>query len=177
MALTAANVGIAVTGEIYVGPTTAAAPTGTASATTGYTGLGYLSEDGIEEAPDVSREALRAWQNSTVVRETVTDARLAYTFTMIETNVNTVAQYYGTTVTQTATEGTYTVTVAATKGRQSFILDVIDGANIKRIYVASGEIFKNGSVTYVNGSAVSYPCELVCYTAPVVMDTRLKTGA
>lgn len=174
--LNSANVGVAVTGEISYGPTSTTLPTTTAAALTGFTGLGYIHEDGIEEAPEVSRETLRAWQNSATVRESVTEAKLAYTFTLIETTTDSVELYYGTTVTQTSTHGSYVVTPGATAGRQSFILDVLDGAEIKRIVIDEGEIFAGEGVKYANGEAIAYPCELVCYTDPIVYDTRLKSA-
>ena len=177
MALTSANVRVAVSGEISVGETTATAPTSTTSTLTGFAGLGYISPDGIEESPDVTREALTAWQNSATVRENVTEAKLTYTFTLIETTLDTVKAYYGSTVTQTTAHGTYTITVAATNGRKSYTIDIIDGAQKKRVYIAEGEIFKGDGVTYANGEAIGYPCELVCYTDPVVWDTALKSVA
>ena len=173
--LTSSNVRVGVSGELSFGPTTSTAPISAAAALTGFAGLGYFSEDGVAENPDVSRETIPAWQNGTIVREVVTGAKLTYEFTMIETKKNNVELYYGTTVTQTATEGTYTFNAANTAGRKSFVLDIIDGGNLKRTYVEEGEVFKGDGVTYAGGEAVAYPCELVAYTDPIVMDTALKS--
>jgi hypothetical protein len=176
MPLNSANVGVAVTGEISYGPTETTLPTTTAGALTGFTGLGYISTDGVTENPEVTREALAAWQNSATVRESITEARLTFTFTLIETTVDSVELYHGTSVTQSATEGTYVQTVGATKGRHAFVFDVVDGGEIMRKVIAEGEIFKGEGISYANGSAVGYPCELVAYTDPIVYDTRLKTS-
>lgn len=175
MALTSANVRVGVSGEISVAPTTAAAPTSAVSALTGFGGLGYVGEDGITEAPERSVDDIKAWQNTAVVRSVVTDAKISWTFVLIETNKATVEFAYGTTVTQSVTEGTYTINPAATGGRKSFVFDIIDGAKLKRTYVAEGELGERGETVYAGGEAVGYECTVTAYTNPVVFDTALKT--
>lgn len=177
MALTSSNVRVAVSGEVSVGPTSSTAPTDASAALTGFTGLGYVSEDGLTETPERSTQDIKAWQNGAVVRTVVTDAKMSYHFTLIETNVATVEFAYGTTVTQSATEGTYDIDPAATGGRQSFVFDVIDGANLKRIYVAEGELMERGDTVYAGGEPIGYDCTIVAYTNPKVFDVALKTGA
>lgn len=178
MALTTANARRAVSGEISYGLTTATAPADTTTALTGFTGLGYLSEDGVAENFDISRDTIKAWQNAATLLETITDAKVSYEFTLVESGgaVGPASLFYGATVTQTAAHGTYTVTPAATLGRRSWVLDIIDqNASKKRIYIAEGELFKSDNVTYANGEVIGYPCELVAYTDPVVWDAALKT--
>ena len=116
MALSTSQVGVAVTGEIYYAVTGTALPTDT---TTGlnaaFKGLGYVSEDGITETVDRSIDDIIAWQNATTVRSVVTDAKITYEFTLIQTNLDTAQFINGTTVTQSAPHGTYTMT-AGTHG-------------------------------------------------------------
>ena len=51
MTLTSDNVRVAVTGAVYMGPTTATAPTGPTSSLGGdWDDLGYMNEDGVTEA-------------------------------------------------------------------------------------------------------------------------------
>ena len=175
MALTSSNVRVGVSGEISVAPTGTTAPTSAAGTLTGFVGLGYVSEDGLTETPDRSTTDIKAWQNGAVVRTTIDDAKISYKFTLIETSVDTVEFAYGATVTQSASEGTYTISAASTGGRKSFVFDIIDGANLKRIYIAEGELSERGDTVYANGEAVGYECTVVAYTDPVVFDTALKT--
>ena len=49
MATDSTKVRVAVAGEVSMAATSAAAPTGTASVLTGFTGLGYVSSDGVKE--------------------------------------------------------------------------------------------------------------------------------
>lgn len=164
MSTDSSNVRVAGSGEIFVGATSATAPTGTGSPTTGFTGLGYLSEDGTTETRDRSVENIKGWQGGVTTRTVVTDANLTYSFTMIETKKATVELFYGTTVTQTGTEGSYVIVPANTGGRKSFILDVLDGALLKRIYVPQGEVGEVGDVVYNStGDPVGYEVTVTTY--------------
>lgn len=183
MTTNSSKVRVAGSGEISVGPTTVAPPTDTGTLPTGMVGLGYLSEDGFTEARDRSVEDLKAWQNSATVRSVVTEADLSYSFTMIETTKATVELFYGTTVTQSVPHGKYTIIPANTGGAKTFILDVIDGSNLKRIYIPQGEVSEVGEVTHANGEPIGYEVTIKTYpdaTAggnAVVFDTALKTGS
>ena len=175
MSLTSANVRVGVSGEISIGLTTATAPASAIAALTGFGGLGYVGEDGVTETPERSTDDIKAWQNAATVRTVVTDAKMTYQFVLIETSKATVEFSYGTTVTQSVTEGTYTIDPASTGGRKSFVFDVIDGGNLKRVYIDEGELTERGDTVYANGEPVGYDCTVVAYTQPVVFDTALKT--
>lgn len=175
MALVSSNVRVGVSGEVSVGPTASTAPATAVAVLTGFTGLGYISDDGLKRKPETSRDDIVAWQNGAVVRTVTKDAKTTYHFTLIETNKVAIEFAFGTTVTQTVSEGTYSADPAATGGRKSFVFDVIDGANTKREYVAEGELSELGEITYGGGEAVGYECTVTAYTVPVVHDTALKT--
>lgn len=181
MALNSANVRVAVTGEVSVGPIASAAPTGTASALTGFTGLGYVSEDGVTETRDRSSDTIKAWQNNDTVRTVVTESSLTYSFTLLETNKATVELFYGTAVTSTATEGNLTIIPSSTGGRKSFVIDVVDGAELIRTYIPSGEITEVGDRVYSGGEAIGYEVTITAYNhtatggSAKVWATALKT--
>lgn len=174
MALTAANVAVGVSGEVLVGPTTATPPTTAAAATTGYVGLGYISDSGIEPARDKSTNDITAWQNAAIVRTTTTGAKTTYTFTLIETTKAVIEFAFGTTVTQSAAEGKYAADPSATGGTKNFIIDVVDGANIHR-ETFQGELTEMTPTAFVSGEPIGYECTVTAYTVPQVSDTRLKT--
>jgi len=167
--------GAGVTGEVFVGPTTATPPATAAAATTGYTGLGYISENGIERTPERKTKDIVAWQNGAVVK-TVVDgaAKVTLKFTLIETNKDSIEFAFGTTVTQTATEGTYSADPGATGGRKSFVFDTIEGANLRR-ETFEGELTTLGATKFAAGEPIAYECEVTAYTVPQVHDTALKT--
>lgn len=164
-----------------MGLTSATAPTLTTSVTTGFTGLGYVGEDGITETRDRSVDDIKAWQNADTVRSVVTDASLSYSFTLIETSIATVQLFYGATAVTTVPEGNILIVPSATGGRRSFIIDVIDGAELRRTYIPSGELTEVGDLVYANGEPIGYECTITAYPAAAisasakVFATALKT--
>lgn len=183
MATNSANVRVAVTGEVLVGLTTATAPTGTGGTITGFSGLGYVSEDGVTETRDRSTDTIKAWQNADTVRTVVTDSTLTYTFTLIETNKATVELFYGTTVTAAASDGNFVIVPSNTGGRKSFIIDVVDGTELIRTYIPKGEVTEVGDKVYASGEPIGYEITITAYNdttisgAAKVWATALKTGA
>lgn len=176
MALTTSEVGVAVSGEISVAPTGTALPTDTSTAlNAAFKGLGYVSEDGVTENVDRSTDDIIAWQNATTVRTVVTDAKITYEFTLIQTNKDVIEFVNGATVTQTAPHGTFTMVAAATGGRKAFVFHIIDGSSLKRIAIAEGELTERGETVYASGEAIGYEVTVTAYTNPIIYDTRLKT--
>lgn len=176
MALTSSAVRVAVTGGVYRGATSAAAPTATTTALTGFTELGYVGGGGIEEAGDRSTTDLRAWQNGDVVRTVVTESSLTFSMELWETNQTVLETYYGTTATTGVTEGSIPIRPADTGGRFSWVIDVIDGANATRIYIAQGEVTERGAITYENGNAIRYPITITAYPVNGVAATKFTTA-
>lgn len=153
MALDASNAEVAGTGAVYVGLTSATAPATLYAATTGFTDLGYIGEDGVTESHDESVEKLRAWQNGAVVRTVRTDGSVTFSFTLLETTEATVELAYGTTV----TSGVYLIDLAATRERVSLVLDTEDGDEVERVYIPDAEVIELGDVVRVNNQIKAYP--------------------
>lgn len=152
------NVRVAVTGAISKGATTEAAPTGTSGAVTGFVDLGYIGEDGVEITLPDSGDAtpIKAWGGDTVrVVRTPSDDNPSWAFTMLETNLTTVETYFGVTVTQTATEGSFEYTVAA-RDHNSYVIDAIDGAELIRDYIPYGIVTAVEAHTLATGEAIGY---------------------
>lgn len=176
MTKTASEVRVAITGELYVGPLGTTLPTDTSSPLDeDFAGLGYFNEDGVVEEYARDTEDIIAWQNATTVRTAVTSATATFTGTLIQTNVDVVETVFGTTVTQTVNHGSYTIDPAATSGRKAWVLEVIDGDNIKRLSIADGEITEIGEITYATGEPVGYEITLKAYSNPVVYDSSLAS--
>lgn len=161
MATDSANVRVAVTGAISMGATSATAPTDADSALTGLTDLGYVNEDGVTETRDRTTNTIKAWQNSDIVREVVTEANLTYTFVLIETKAATVELYYGSTV--DTSDGSLIVVPANTGGRHSFVIDVVDGDDFIRTYIPQGEVTEVGDQVYAAGEPIGYEVTVRAY--------------
>jgi hypothetical protein len=178
MSLDAANVRTGISGEVSIAAVGTTAPTSAVSVLDAedFTGLGYLSSAGIVPEFEVSSNPVRAFQNNQVVRVLVNEAQVVYKFTLIETSKTTIEFAFATTVTQSVTEGTYTITPGATGGQRMFVIDVIDGDEARREWF-DGELTEMVPSGWVNGEAVQYECTVTAYTAPTVKDTSLKTPA
>lgn len=159
MALSADSVVVGITGKCYVGATTATAPTASDSTLTGFTELGYVSADGIAHALDKSTNQIRAWQDASLVREVVTEATETFSFSLLETNEAVLELYFGATM----TAGKIEVNPAATGGRKSFVIDVVDGDKVIRHYIPSGEVLAVEAQTIANGEALMYGVTVTAY--------------
>lgn len=183
MAQDSANVRVAVTGAVSVAPSGTTGPTDASTALpAGFLDLGLVSEDGVTESHGRTTNPIKAWQNGATVRTVVTDGELTYHFVLLETKKETVETYYGTTVTQTTTDGSFVIVPTNTGGRKSFVIDVIDGAELERVYIPSGEVTEVGDKVYANGEPIGYECTVTAYVDSTISGnakvwaTALKTA-
>jgi hypothetical protein len=162
MALEADKVLVGITGKVYVGPTSTAAPTAHDTVLNiAFEELGYTSSEGVAFSIDRSTAQVRAWQNGDLVREVVTDATVTYTFTLLETNTAAIELYFGSAM----TDGKIELNPSATGGRQSFVIDVVDGAEVIRHYIPAGEVTSVEAQTFANGEAISYGVTVTAFAS------------
>ncbi|MFB4265302.1 hypothetical protein [Nonomuraea sp. GTA35] len=176
MALDAAKVRVAVTGAVYSGPSSAAAPTSaTSTVPATYNDLGYISEDGVVEAYDEDVQDIQAWQGGAIVRTLISSSKATLAFTMIETKASVLEMYHkGSTVESLGPNG-YKIDVKLPNVvRKKIILDVLDGDTHTRIYVPDGEVTERGEITYINDETISYPVTLTCYPVNDVVLTKFS---
>ena len=169
MALSSSNVRVAVTGALSIGTAEAAAPTtGDSALGAGWADLGYFNEDGVTETRERSTEKIKGWQNADTVREVVTEATLAFSGILIETKKETVELYYGNTV--DSSDGSIVVIPAKTGGRRKFVLDVVDGDDFIRAYIASGEVTEVGEQVFASGEPIGYEVTITAYPDDSITD-------
>lgn len=176
MALTAANVRVAVTGGTYFAPTGTALPTtASASLDEDFVELGYVTEDGITQTIDEDTEQIRAWQNGDIVREVQTSHAVTYDLALLETNADTLEVYYGN---HTVVSGAGTTEIKAGQGtRGCWVFHIIDGVYKIRLVIPDGQVTQRGEVSYVNGDAISYPITVTCYPNGSGVKAYLYTAA
>jgi hypothetical protein len=159
MALDSDNVRVAVTGAVYVGPTTATAPSSSGSTLTGFSDLGYVSADGITETIDRTTNQIRAWQNGSLVREVTSEGTYSVTLTFIETKQDVLELYFGSAIVAGQLDGDPT----KSGGRKSFVMDIVDGSLVERTYIPAGEVTAIGERTLASGEAVGYNVTITAY--------------
>lgn len=160
MALDSDNVRVAVSGAVYVAPTGTSAPTTSSSALdAAFVDLGYVSADGITENIDRTTNQIRAWQDGSLVREVTSEGTYSVDLTFIETKEDVLELYYGAT----NASGQFDIDPASSGGRKSFVIDVVDGTAVERVYIPAGEITALGTRTLASGEAVGYQVTITAY--------------
>jgi hypothetical protein len=158
MAVDADNVVVGVTGAIYQAPIATTLPTNSATAlNVAFKELGYVSEEGVSEANGTSTNNIKAWQNGTVVRKVQTEHDVTYTFTLIETNPEVLAAYYGNYAT-----GKVEVNAKVLPNKR-WVIDVLDGTSKIRIVIPNGQVTERGTVSYVNAGVASYQLTITAF--------------
>ncbi len=160
MVLDAAKVRVGITGVVSSGPTASAAPTNTASVLTGFADLGYIGEDGVTETQPGTGDSspIKAWQNGATVRtvRSATEDNPTWSFVLLETKKETIELYYGTTVTAAVADGSFEIDTTDVRGYTSFVIDVVDGAELIRTYIPRGFVVEVGEKVYANAEPIGY---------------------
>lgn len=160
MATDVSKVRVGITGAVSKGPYGTAAPTdATTAINASYVDSGAISEEGVSiTLPDSGdRTTLNMWQNGAVVRtlRTLGDDLATISFTFLETNKTSVETYFGVTVTQTATHGTFDYSPSL-PSPFAYVLDVLDGTNSHRYHIPRGVKASVGDLVYQNAEPVGY---------------------
>lgn len=152
------------TGAVYYAAKGTTLPTNETDALTGWTSVGYISEDGVTNATEIESEDIKAWGGDTVlsVRTGKTDT---FTFRMLESmNPDVLKVVHGASnVTGTLATGV-TVNVNATQpANLSWIIDqIMTGGVKKRIVIPDAAVSSVSEVQYTDNAAVGYEVTLTC---------------
>jgi len=169
MANTASNVTAGspkVSGAIYTALVSAnlTLPTDTdAALAEGFECVGYISEDGLKRAKEITSESIRAWGKDVVMRKrTANDSNL--TFKMIE-YLNTVVQkvvYGSENVTGALSTGVTIHDKASYEGENRvWIIDQIMTGNVKdRMVIPNAVVTAVSEVAYKDNEAAGYEVTL-----------------
>ena len=172
------NVGIAVSGFVALAPLGTTLPTSLTSALdASFRQVGYLDEDGMSEVHDESRGEVPLWQNRTTF-EYNESAKLYIKGKFAETGSVAVTEFwYGATVTQTATHGSYQIQKGHTSGRMAGVfLEIFQSGDKRLVASADCEVFKDGDAERNATTGTVYPFQVAIYDEPMVYDSRLKSA-
>ena len=149
-------------GAIYYGPLTTTPPTSTEDALTGFTHVGYISEDGLTNDNAPSSEQVKAWGGDTVLN-LQTERPDSFSFTMLETlNADVLKLVYGDSnvdvSTAEATKGDITVKSTAQElDAHVFVIDmIVRGGKKKRIVIPNGTVSSLETINYKDNEATGY---------------------
>lgn len=167
-ALNSELVEVGVTGHAVWAPLGSPMPTLLGPWSDDFTSFGYLSEDGLEEAPDANTQTFMAWQALAPIRVETTSEVWTFKFTCIESNFSSVSAYYRAQVEDFVAE-TDGIVVLTQQGKpkrdlRAYGFDVIDGEKHRRIECPMAEVTDRGSITYKSDEMTAY--ELTCTAYP-----------
>lgn len=151
-------------GAIYYAPTTATLPDGTTDTLTGFTELGYASEDGITNTNSPETENIRAWGGDVVL--TVQNSKDdTFQLKLIEAlNTEVLKAVYGSTnVTGTLSTGVAVDVNADEAVAHAWVIDMVMRDNTaKRIVIPNGAVTEVGDIVYADNEAVGYEITITC---------------
>lgn len=159
MTTTVANVRVAVSGAVFKGTYPMTEPTGTSGAPAGTpVDLGAISDDGVElQIPgEGDSTPIKQWDGSTVrTIRTPSEDSPTWQVTFLETSKAVVETYFGVTVTQATTDGSFEY-VVGNREHFPFVVDYIDGSNLMRDFIPYGIVTDVDSQQLNNTDAVKY---------------------
>lgn len=147
-------------GAISWAPLGATLPTDATTALTGFTSLGYVSEDGLTNDNSIETDDVKAWGGDTVLN-ILTEVTDTFQFTLIEVlNPDVLKFVFGEdNVTGTLDTGISVTANGDEAPSGSLVIDMImrEGA-LKRIVVPVCKLSERGEVEYTDEDATGYEC-------------------
>lgn len=152
-------------GAVYVGPLTATLPDDTADALTGFSDLGYCSEDGLTNANERNNTDIKAWGGDIVlsIQDEKTDT---FSVTLIESlNVDVLKAYYGDDNVSGSLSAGITITANSKElPEKAWVFDMImrDGA-LHRVVLPRGKVTTTEEITYSDSEAIGFGITITAY--------------
>ena len=155
-----------VSGSVYVAPIGTTLPTdATTELPSAFVGLGYVSEDGLENSTDMSISTIKEW-GGLIVYNSLDELTDQFKLTLIEAeNIDVLKTVYGDDHVTTAADGTIHIEATADDPQERvyvFELALRNGL-AKRIVVPDGAITARDAITYTASDAVGYAITISAY--------------
>lgn len=166
MALQAPEVRVGITGEMFSAPLGSGTPPSDASSSLDavFIGHGYVTDDGVTESHEDSTNNVVAWQNAQVIRAMRSESVATLGLSLLQTRGSNLELFHpGSSVESDGNSGFKIEVVPPIGNPRQFVLNVVDGTELIRIYVGNGEVTERGEIPYSNSDAVMYPLTITCY--------------
>lgn len=159
-------------GAVFAAPAGTALPTDCKTAlASDFKCLGLISEDGVSNEIETDSEEIKAWGGDVVLNPQTSRVE-KYTFTMIETNEQSLKVVFGdTNVTKTA-DGFSVVHNGKEREERVYVIETImSNGNIKRQVIPRGKVSEIGEIVYKDDEAIGYET-----TITALLDTAGNTA-
>ena len=144
-------------GALHYAPKGTAVPTDATTALgTGFTGTGYISEDGLTQEITRDSEDIKAWGGDTVLT-TQTEYSEKFTFSLLETmDANVKKLVYGD-ANVTEENGAITAISNSTElAEHAMVFEMVQAGRAVRRVIPCGKVSEIGEITYVDGEPGAY---------------------
>lgn len=158
MSLNDELVRVGITGHVYAAPVGTALPDDvTTPLDPAFVEVGLISEDGLTQSMDVTKELLRAWQRPAGVRTLTTEVNWTWQFVCEETSPIVLDLYYGGAESTTA-GGVSTTNIPAwpSSTERAWVIQIEDGDIITRYAIPKGDVTERGEVNHTFSSGEMY---------------------
>lgn len=167
------------TGAVTVGPHATPFPTLLNPYDAPFVDLGYISDDGLEEAREEDSQDFVPWNRRGPVRSDVLTETITFAFTLWTTSFDSVSLYYkvkAADMDYDETEGVVSFVDGdqKDKDRRAFGFDILDGVYARRYEVPNGEITAREGQTYVKGTLIGYPMTCTAFTTAAGWSVKRK---
>lgn len=145
---------IGASGQLYTADVGTAFPSGFATPSASWPGLGYASEDGVAFSYDRTIEEYRAWQSANPIRRAKTEESFQISAALLQWNEETVPAALGGGVI-TSVSGGYQYTPPGpeeTLEERAVICDLQDGDRTIRILIPRGNAAEAVEASFSRGS-------------------------
>lgn len=156
-----------VSGGVWVADLGTALPTDATTAldTTKYTCLGYVSEDGLENANEMDVSDIKAWGGNIVYRS-LTELTDNFSFALIESeNADVLKNVYGDSNVTVDGSGNIKVDIKAEDPQEKvWVFELaLRGSRAKRIVIPDGAVTSREAITYNDSDAIAYGITVSAY--------------
>lgn len=173
MAINSAEIFVAgpdrITGAIMSAPLGTPLPTSVYGSVAGFTDNGYIDDTGVTLAQNQAWITIRDW-NGDIARSFLSTQDLVLSFVFLETNPNSINQFFGAanvqaTVPTGSTGNQLAVAINSVEPpKQEFVINMKDGVSRKmRIVVPNGQITKRNNLVFSRKSGLMYSVDLTGY--------------
>ena len=159
MPVLGSEVRVGANGTIYVAPGGTAVPANVTAAWTGFTDVGYVTEEGVTIGRALTTEQIRAWQSISAIRYLVTEVAFTVSFSLLQWNETTLPFWLGggTVVNQGGGSFKYTISSSPAIDERAFGVEWTDGALKYRATIGRGMVIESGESSVTRSEGIALP--------------------
>lgn len=160
MTANADEIVVGANGKVYVAETSATMPTGVSGTMpSGWTDLGFVTEDGVTFTDSKETETIGAWQSFYPVRRIVTSKDASVSFALRQWNKDTVTLAFGggTVTTPSAGVHKYAPPSPEDLDERAMCIEFTDGTKVYRLVIGKGMVSDAVETQLVRTGAADLP--------------------